>query len=76
MYIYIYFCQVSAGLSGGGVSPGMLSPQQALFMQQGMTGSRGPFGQQTPGGVLQGPLAYLEKTTSNIGEFIQDVSYK
>lgn len=66
MYI---FQQVSAGLSGGAVSPGMLSPQQALFMQQqGMAGSRMPFGQQTPGGVLQGPLAYLEKTTSNIGE--------
>lgn len=47
----------------------MLSPQQALFMQQqGMAASRGPFGQQAQGGVLQGPLAYLEKTTSNIGE--------
>lgn len=38
------------------------------MQQQGMTGSRMPFGQQPPGGVLQGPLAYLEKTTSNIGE--------
>lgn len=47
----------------------MLSPQQALFMQQqGMSSARGPFGQQAPGGVLQGPLAYLEKTTSNIGK--------
>ncbi|XP_056633504.1 mediator of RNA polymerase II transcription subunit 28 [Diorhabda sublineata] len=60
--------QVGPNLSGGGVGPGMLSPQQALFMQQqGMGSSRGPFGQQPPGGVLQGPLAYLEKTTSNIG---------
>lgn len=65
--------QVTAGLSGGGVSPGLLSPQQALFMQQqGMTGSRMPFGQQTPGGVLQGPLAYLEKTTSNIGKLLTE----
>ncbi|XP_054261864.1 mediator of RNA polymerase II transcription subunit 28 [Macrosteles quadrilineatus] len=41
----------------------MMSPQQAMFMQ------RGPFpGQVGPqGGLLQGPLAYLEKTTSNIG---------
>ncbi|XP_060523722.1 mediator of RNA polymerase II transcription subunit 28 [Cylas formicarius] len=61
--------QVPPGLSGGGaVVPGMLSPQQAMFMQQGMASARGsPFPQQGPGGVLQGPLAYLEKTTSNIG---------
>ncbi|VEN48522.1 unnamed protein product [Callosobruchus maculatus] len=60
--------QVASGLSGGAVGPGMLSPQQAMFMQQqGMGSSRVPFGQQPPGGVLQGPLAYLEKTTSNIG---------
>lgn len=52
---------------GVGVGPGMVSPQQAMFMQQGMGGPRGPFPQQGPGGVLQGPLAYLEKTTSNIG---------
>ncbi|KAJ8957604.1 hypothetical protein NQ314_006530 [Rhamnusium bicolor] len=61
---------VAPGLSGGGVGPGMLSPQQAIFMQQqGMGSSRGPFSQQGPGGVLQGPLAYLEKTTSNIGNY-------
>jgi hypothetical protein len=53
---------------GVGVGPGMVSPQQAMFMQQqAMGGPRGPFTQQGPGGVLQGPLAYLEKTTSNIG---------
>lgn len=55
------------GVGGVGVGPGMVSPQQAMFMQQGMGGPRGPFPQQGPGGVLQGPLAYLEKTTSNIG---------
>lgn len=60
--------QVPPGMSGGAVGPGMMSPQQALFMQQqGMGGARGPFSQQGPGSVLQGPLAYLEKTTSNIG---------
>lgn len=54
----------------------MLSPQQAIFMQQqGMGASRGPFSQQGPGGVLQGPLAYLEKTTSNIGKYKIHVSY-
>ncbi|XP_017782413.1 PREDICTED: mediator of RNA polymerase II transcription subunit 28-like [Nicrophorus vespilloides] len=59
--------QVPAGMSSGAVGPGMVSPQQALFMQQqGMGGPRAPFGQQGPGGLLQGPLAYLEKTTSNI----------
>lgn len=64
-----YF-QIAPGLSGGAVGPGMLSPQQAIFMQQqGMGASRGPFSQQGPGGVLQGPLAYLEKTTSNIGKY-------
>ncbi|KAF5301518.1 hypothetical protein FQR65_LT08821 [Abscondita terminalis] len=52
--------------TGVGVGPGMMSPQQAMFMQQqGMGGPRTPFPQQ--GGLLQGPLAYLEKTTSNIG---------
>lgn len=53
----------------GVVGPGMVSPQQAMFMQQQMGGggARGPFSQQGPGAVLQGPLAYLEKTTSNIG---------
>ncbi|KAJ8974414.1 hypothetical protein NQ317_014908 [Molorchus minor] len=61
---------VGPGLSGGSVSSGMLSPQQAMFMQQqGIGASRGPFSQQGPGGVLQGPLAYLEKTTSNIGKY-------
>ncbi|KAK4883111.1 hypothetical protein RN001_006430 [Aquatica leii] len=60
--------QVPPGMSGTGVGvgPGMMSPQQAMFMQQqGMGGPRTPFPQQ--GGLLQGPLAYLEKTTSNIG---------
>lgn len=52
-------------MGSGGVGPGMMSPQQAMFMQQGMGGPRTPFSQQ--GGLLQGPLAYLEKTTSNIG---------
>lgn len=66
------FFQVPPGMSQGvGTAPGMISPQQAMFMQQqGMTGGRGPFGQQGPAGLLQGPLAYLEKTTSNIGNFI------
>ncbi|KAB0796752.1 hypothetical protein PPYR_10813 [Photinus pyralis] len=60
--------QVPPGMSssGVGVGPGMMSPQQAMFMQQqGMGGARTSFPQQ--GGLLQGPLAYLEKTTSNIG---------
>lgn len=53
---------------GGVVASGMVSPQQAMFMQQqGLGGPRLPFSQPGPGGVLQGPLAYLEKTTSNIG---------
>ena len=42
-----------------------------MFMQQGGAGgpmaSRGGFNQSQQN-VLQGPLAYLEKTTSNIGE--------
>jgi len=68
----------------------MVSPQQAMIMQQQGMGmaqgmaqgmgqgmaqgmampQRGPsFPNQGPlaGGVLQGPLAFLEKTTSNIG---------
>lgn len=49
------------------VGPGMVSPQQAMFIQQQAMGSARAFPQQGPGGVLQGPLAYLEKTTSNIG---------
>lgn len=54
------FCfQVGAG------GPMGVSPQQAMFMQQ--QNSRGAFS-QGPGNVLQGPLAYLEKTTSNIGK--------
>lgn len=62
--------QVPPGMSPGTVGPGMMSPQaQAMFMQQGLGGSRGgPFVQQGAAGVLQGPLAYLEKTTSNIGK--------
>ncbi|XP_072393246.1 mediator of RNA polymerase II transcription subunit 28 [Diabrotica undecimpunctata] len=59
--------QVPPGLSGETVGPGMLSPQALFMQQQGMPSPRGPFGQQPPGGILQGPLAYLEKTTSNIG---------
>lgn len=50
------------------VVPGMVSPQQAMFIQQQAMGGPRGFSQQGPGGVLQGPLAYLEKTTSNIGE--------
>lgn len=49
------------------VGPGMVSPQQAMFIQQQAMGGPRTFPQQGPGGVLQGPLAYLEKTTSNIG---------
>ncbi|XP_063221321.1 mediator of RNA polymerase II transcription subunit 28 [Bacillus rossius redtenbacheri] len=45
----------------------MVTPQQAMFMQQQQGGPRGFPAAQGPGGVLQGPLAYLEKTTSNIG---------
>lgn len=53
-----------SGLQGVGVSVG----QQGMFMTQGAVGTRAGF---SVGGVgssaLQGPLAYLEKTTSNIG---------
>ncbi|XP_066259316.1 mediator of RNA polymerase II transcription subunit 28 [Euwallacea similis] len=56
--------QVPPGLSGGTVGPGMLSPHQSMLVQ-GM-GQSGHFGQASAGGMLQGPLAYLEKTTSNI----------
>lgn len=56
------------GGSGLSVGPGMVSPQQAMFIQQAMGGPRG-FSQQGAAGILQGPLAYLEKTTSNIGEY-------
>lgn len=41
-----------------------------MYMQQGgpMVPRSGPAGGFNPGpNVLQGPLAYLEKTTSNIG---------
>ena len=59
---------------GGAVGPGMVPAQQAMFMQQqGLGGPRGPFSQQGPGAALQGPLAYLEKTTSNIGKERNDV---
>ncbi|XP_026461485.1 mediator of RNA polymerase II transcription subunit 28-like isoform X2 [Ctenocephalides felis] len=51
--------QMQVGAGG----PMGVSPQQAMFMQQ--QNSRGAFS-QGPGNVLQGPLAYLEKTTSNI----------
>lgn len=60
------FLQVPPGMGGGG-GP-MVMPQQAMFMQQGPRGP--PYPGQGPGvgvGSLQGPLAYLEKTTSNIG---------
>lgn len=41
--------QVPPGMSGGAVGPGMMSPQQALFMQQqGMGGARGPFPNRAP----------------------------
>ncbi|XP_053975415.1 mediator of RNA polymerase II transcription subunit 28 isoform X2 [Hylaeus anthracinus] len=57
----------TTGLQGVGVSVG----QQGMFMTQGgvsVTGARAGF---PVGGVgssaLQGPLAFLEKTTSNIG---------
>ena len=57
----------TSGLQGVGVSVG----QQGMFMAQagvGVTGARAGF---PVGGVgssaLQGPLAFLEKTTSNIG---------
>ncbi|XP_049821259.1 mediator of RNA polymerase II transcription subunit 28 isoform X2 [Aethina tumida] len=48
--------QVPPGMSPGTVGPGMMSPQaQAMFMQQGLGGSRGgPFVQQGAAGVLQG----------------------
>lgn len=62
-YNSIPYLQVPPGMSGGMMS----SPQQAMFMQQGVgVGPRGPFPGQNVG-LLQGPLAYLEKTTSNIG---------
>uniref|UniRef100_A0A6M2DJ60 Mediator of RNA polymerase II transcription subunit 28 n=1 Tax=Xenopsylla cheopis TaxID=163159 RepID=A0A6M2DJ60_XENCH len=51
--------QMQVGAGG----PMGVSPQQAIFMQQ--QNSRGAFSQGA-GNVLQGPLAYLEKTTSNI----------
>lgn len=57
------------------VPGGMVSPQQALFMQQQAQQQQQQQQQRTgpvaggpmPGALLQGPLAYLEKTTSNIG---------
>jgi len=52
-------------MSPAGGHPGQ---QQMMFMQGP---PRGPMGFPGPGGAmqagLQGPLAYLEKTTSNIG---------
>lgn len=64
--------QMSAGMPGNGApGPGnvgpMLSSQQAMFMQQQGIGQRPPFPSPGPGNLLAGPLAYLEKTTSNIG---------
>lgn len=60
---------------GGAVGPGMVPPQQAMFMQQqGLGGPRGPFS-QGPGAALQGPLAYLEKTTSNIGKEQKNIKF-
>ncbi|PNF17081.1 Mediator of RNA polymerase II transcription subunit 28 [Cryptotermes secundus] len=58
---------ISVASGSGGPGP-MVSPQQAMFLQQS-AGPRGApgFPTQGPGGVLQGPLAFLEKTTSNIG---------
>lgn len=52
------------GLAGGAPTPTSL--QQAMFLQQQQSMGRG-FPQGGPGAVLQGPLAFLEKTTSNIG---------
>ncbi|XP_045461379.1 mediator of RNA polymerase II transcription subunit 28-like isoform X2 [Harmonia axyridis] len=51
----------------GGVNPGMVSPEVLLMQQSGLQSPRLPFPQASPGRVMQGPLAYLEKTTSNIG---------
>lgn len=52
------------------VSPSNSNQQvgsQQMFMQQGnQMANRGGFNQAQ--NVLQGPLAYLEKTTSNIGK--------
>ncbi|KAK9301666.1 hypothetical protein QLX08_006083 [Tetragonisca angustula] len=57
----------TSGLQGVGVSVG----QQGMFMTQGgvgVTGTRGGFPVAGVGSsALQGPLAFLEKTTSNIG---------
>ncbi|XP_050533413.1 mediator of RNA polymerase II transcription subunit 28 [Daktulosphaira vitifoliae] len=49
------------------VPGGMVSPQQAMFMQQQQQRAGPVAGGPMPGAMLQGPLAYLEKTTSNIG---------
>lgn len=69
LFLIVDFVKVPPGLAGGAPGgPGGI--QQAMFLQQqqqGMGGGRGAFGQAGPGGVLQGPLAFLEKTTSNIG---------
>lgn len=48
----------------------MLSPHQTMLVQG--LGQSGPFTQGGPGGMLQGPLAYLEKTTSNIGKCLNN----
>ncbi|KOC71002.1 hypothetical protein WH47_04988 [Habropoda laboriosa] len=56
----------TSGLQGVGVSVG----QQGMFMTQGVgvTGARAGFPVGSVGSsALQGPLAFLEKTTSNIG---------
>ncbi|XP_076164694.1 mediator complex subunit 28 isoform X2 [Ptiloglossa arizonensis] len=57
----------TSGLQGVGVSVG----QQGMFMTQGGVGVTGARAGFPVGGVgssaLQGPLAFLEKTTSNIG---------
>lgn len=58
--------QVPSGINTNPVGTSLMSPQQAMFMQHGMSGAGSPFPQTSPGSVLQGPLAYLEKTTSNI----------
>lgn len=45
-----------------------------MFMQQGnQMANRGGFNQAQ--NVLQGPLAYLEKTTSNIGTVLAELQY-
>ncbi|XP_011302995.1 mediator of RNA polymerase II transcription subunit 28 isoform X2 [Fopius arisanus] len=66
--------QVQPGSGAASVPPGLQGVnvvQQGMFMSQGgVAGGRGGFpvgGVGVGSSVLQGPLAFLEKTTSNIG---------